>query len=263
LEYPIEILGAPLVHLDVIPDDQNGFVVAVLSDVFPDGSATMVSFGALNLTHRHSDELPEELQPGQRYGVTLRLNEIAHRFGAGNRIRLALSTSFWPIVWPSPRVTTLRLLTDTSRLELPVRRAQPVDDALVAFGPPEAGVSVETVQVEPPDIDWTLTRDLETGRQSHRRYTDTGLKRFDDGWEYRSVWDTNYEILPNDPLSARVQLKMTRYFGRNEWQLRTLSTMVMMAARSEFVIRARLECYEGDERVFAKSWNESVPRDFV
>jgi hypothetical protein len=171
LEYSIEILGASLVHLDVIPDHQDGFIVAVLSEVFPGDSATMVSFGALNLTHRHSDELPEELRPGQRYGVTLRLNEIAHRFGACNRIRRALSTSFWPIVWPSPRVTTLRLLTDTSRLELPVRRAQPIDDTLVAFGAPEAGASVGTVQVGTPDIDWTLTRDPETGHQSHRRYT--------------------------------------------------------------------------------------------
>ena len=48
---------------------------------------------------------------------------IAHRFKAGHRIRLAVSESLWPLVWPSPRVATLTLAHGVSRLELPVRPA--------------------------------------------------------------------------------------------------------------------------------------------
>ena len=32
----------------------------------------------------------------------MQLNDIAHAFPAGHRMRIALSTSYWPIAWPSP-----------------------------------------------------------------------------------------------------------------------------------------------------------------
>ena len=42
------------------------------------------------------------------------MNEIGHVFPAGHRIRLAISTAYWPIVWPSPR--PVRLVVHTARL---------------------------------------------------------------------------------------------------------------------------------------------------
>ena len=63
------------------------------------------SWGLLNLTHRASHAEPEPLAPGETYDVELGWPPIAHRFRAGNRIRLALSESLWPLVWPSPQTS--------------------------------------------------------------------------------------------------------------------------------------------------------------
>ena len=65
LEEPLEILGAPVLHLDVAADRPNAFVAVTLSEVLPDGAATRISYGVLNLTHRDGHEDLKPLEPGK------------------------------------------------------------------------------------------------------------------------------------------------------------------------------------------------------
>jgi len=65
------------------------------------------------------------------------LDDIAHAFAAGHRIAVAVSTTYWPIAWPSPELATLTLETGTSVLTLPVRPPRAEDSGLRAFDPPE------------------------------------------------------------------------------------------------------------------------------
>ena len=105
----VEILGAPVVTLELAADQPQAQVCVRLNDVAPDGASLRVSYGLLNLTHRDSHESPAPLEPGKRYRVRVQLNDIAHVFPAGHRIRVAVSTSYWPIAWPSPAPVTLTL----------------------------------------------------------------------------------------------------------------------------------------------------------
>jgi len=73
LDRPIEILGAPIVTLEVASDKSIANLVARLCDVHPSGESLRVSYGALNLTHRDGHETPAMLAPGQRYRVRIRL----------------------------------------------------------------------------------------------------------------------------------------------------------------------------------------------
>ena len=94
-----------------------------LCDVHPDGTSLRVSYGVLNLAHRDGHETPTPLEPGQRYQVRIQLNDAGSVFPAGHRIRLALSTAYWPMIWPSPEKATVTVFGGT--LEFPVRRQQP------------------------------------------------------------------------------------------------------------------------------------------
>ena len=91
LAEPLAILGAPLVELEIEVDRPCALLCARLSDIAPDGAATRVSYGLLNLTHRDGHADPKPLVPGERYRVAIAMNDIAHVFASGHRLRLALS----------------------------------------------------------------------------------------------------------------------------------------------------------------------------
>src|SRR5262249_61399472 len=92
-------------------------------DLRRDGPSLRVSYGVRNLAPRDRDEMPEPLVPGQRYRVRIQLNDAGAAFPAGHRIRLALSTTYWPMIWPPPETATLTVFGGT--LGLPVPPAPP------------------------------------------------------------------------------------------------------------------------------------------
>jgi len=72
LDEPIEILGAPVVTLDVASDRPIANLVVRLCDVHPFGESLRVSYGVLNLTHRDGHENPAALAVRARWIVVHR-----------------------------------------------------------------------------------------------------------------------------------------------------------------------------------------------
>ena len=116
-----EILGAPVLELSFASTAPVAMVAVRLSDVAPDGRATRISYGLLNLTHHKGHSEPELLVPGKRYQVAVQLNGMAQALPRGHRLRLAMSTSYWPLAWPPPQPVRLSVFTQNTRLRLPVR----------------------------------------------------------------------------------------------------------------------------------------------
>jgi predicted acyl esterase len=44
------------------------------------------------------------------YKARIELNVLGHRSPAGHRLRVSISTAYWPLIWPSPERTTLRCI---------------------------------------------------------------------------------------------------------------------------------------------------------
>jgi predicted acyl esterase len=97
----------------------------------PSGESLRVSYGVLNLTHREGHEQPALLAIGERYRVGIQLNDAGSVFPPGHRVRLALSTAYWPMIWPSPEKATLSILGGT--LDLPLRSPNVADARLSPF----------------------------------------------------------------------------------------------------------------------------------
>ena len=98
LDAPIEILGAAVVALDVASDRPIANLVIRLCDVHPSGESLRITYGVLNLTHRDGNEKPAPLTTGERYRVRIQLNDAGSVFPAGHKVRLALSTLYWPMI---------------------------------------------------------------------------------------------------------------------------------------------------------------------
>src|SRR5436309_16004139 len=179
----LEILGAPVAVLELAADRPDAFIAVRLNEIHPDGSSVRVTYGVLNLTHRASHEHPEAIEPGRRYGVRVALNHIAHAFAAGSRLRLALSTAYWPVVWPSPQPVTLTLFTGASGLELPVRAPDPGDDRLRPFEEPEGAPPASYVELRPRRVERTVERDGAAGEVVYAVGTEGA--EFGSGWQGR------------------------------------------------------------------------------
>ena len=121
----MEILGAPVATLEVAADQPVAVIAVRLNDVAPGGASTRVTYGLLNLTHRDSHEHPQPLEPGKRYLINMTLNDVAYAFPPRHKLRVAISTSYWPIAWPAPLAVTVSLFTGESFLDLPVRISDP------------------------------------------------------------------------------------------------------------------------------------------
>lgn len=134
LAEPLELFGCAQATILLSSDRPVAMIAARLSDVRSNGEVTRVTYGVLNLTHRDGSEAPEPLPPGRRYRVTVPLNGTAQTFPNGHRIRLARSTPYWPLAWPTPRKVRLTVHPAGSRLVLPVRPPRDGDDALRDLG---------------------------------------------------------------------------------------------------------------------------------
>ncbi|MFE6401007.1 CocE/NonD family hydrolase [Streptomyces alboflavus] len=264
LTEPLEILGSPRADLEVSADEPVAMVAARLSDVAPDGRATRVTYGLLNLTRRDGGDEPEPLEPGRRYRASVHLNSVAQVFPVGHRIRLSLSTSYWPLAWPPPRPTLLGVREGTSTLALPVRPPQAHDTLRGAnpFGSPEGAPALSTTQLTPPERRWEVRRELVTYASALEIVKDTGTVRFD-GIDLdvgrRAV--ERYGAVADDFTSATGESTWTMRFHRGDWDTEIVTRTVLTCDEREFHMSATLDAFEARRRVFSRTWNESVPRD--
>jgi uncharacterized protein len=262
LEAPLDLLGAPVVELELAADRPQANLAVRLCHVAPDGTSHRITFGVLNLTHRDSHAEPVPLQPGQFYGVRLQLDDIAYRVPAGHRLRLAISAAFWPMIWPSPEPVTVTVASANSRLHLPVRKVggqQPVHIS-------------PTKPAEPSGFDMLreglserrISHDLVTGETIVEHVDDAGLRRLhSSGIETGIAGRESYGITGNDPLSAWAKIHGTTETGRDGWRVRTESWSAMRADATTFYLEAELAAFENEQKVFHHRWERAIPRDQV
>lgn len=261
----VDVLGDPVLHLELAVDQPVAQLAVRLCDVAPDGASTLVSFGLLNLTHRDSHEQPTPLEPGRRYRITVPLNTIGHRIAAGRRWRVALAPAYWPMAWPAPQPVTLTVYGGAqSYLDLPVRPPQPADERPTPFEPAEEAPPLATSQLVPAQVERTTTYDRLSDRHSVRDHQDSGLVRIDDaGIVFGNASTYTWSISEGKPLSAYQTATHTLRLEREQWKIRIVTDSALWADEAHFFLNDRLEAFEGEERIFHREWKRTIPRDLV
>ncbi|MET9437719.1 CocE/NonD family hydrolase [Streptomyces sp. NPDC006551] len=260
---PVEILGRPRVSLSLRPAAATGQVIARLCDIAPDGSSTLVTRGALNFSARHGRDRAVPARAGESEDHVFELNGIGHAFPPGHRVRLAVSSTYWPWIWPRPDAGGFTLDPAASHLTLPVRR--PTAGAVKWDEPEQSaplGVSVPATLEEPRPAR-LVVRDVAKGEwrlEVDPRYG--GTRVYPDGLELGEDALETYTIEESGPLSART---------RSDWSIRLhrpdLAWDVTVDTRSEIscdaeVFRTSNEvvCKEGGEVLFHRTWEKRIPR---
>ena len=257
----VEILGAPVVELALSSDKPLAQVAIRLCDVAPDGASERVCYGVLNLSHRDSHAAPRPLAPDEVVRVSVTLDDIGHAFPAGHRIRLAISTNYWPLLWPSPEPATLTINAGEGRLILPERPHRDHEIPL-EFAPAETAAPLRAEVLRESGNQRTITTDVESGRVEVRIADDFGKTRnLEHGLITGGVGREVHVIGPGDPLSARSETHWTQELEREGWRVRTETFSAMWADATHFHVTGRIEAYEDEKLVFERDFAESIERD--
>ncbi len=257
----LEILGAPVLELEVASDKPIAQIAARISDVAPNGRATRVTYGLLNLTHRDSHENPEALQPGKFYKVVLNLNYVAQKFPAGNQLRLSLSSSYWPLAWPAPEPAKLTVKLKQSKLILPVRKARESDNNLRKLDKIKKTRKLSSTLLVPALREWVVKHNLANNHVALNVINNDPCYRIDDiDWTIQKDVNEQYSYQNNNYDTLRGEVKSKRSFRRGDLELYTVTNTILTSTRTHFRIRATLDAYEEDTRIFSKTWDESIPR---
>jgi hypothetical protein len=263
LSEPVAILGQPRVVLELAADKPVALVAVRLCDVWEDGASALISRGLLNLTHREGSEHPVPLRAGSPQTVTIPLKAIAQVVPAGHRLRVSVSSTYWPWAWPSPTTAVVTLVTGrASRLELPVRTGWQGAAGLPEFGPPEHAIRPETVTLAFRPGDYELAASLGQNQyQLIHRYPEFRIRWPHNGLEFSWEEPDTFRITADDPLSARVVCHRSATLGRGEWGVRLEASSAMTSDAERFFVTATLRGYERDACVFANAWSFHIPRD--
>jgi len=259
---PLPILGAPTIDLRFAINQSQGFIAVRLMDVAPDGTSKRVSYGLINLTHREDHEHIEAMVPGEWSDVQITLNDLAHRFSSGHRIRVAISTAYWPMVWPSPAAVNLLIATDNSAINLPVRRTDSED--ILEFSIPEIAPMGKFRSIEPPFSSLTVSRDLAEGVWNQKLVENHGLAHIDAiNLDVEDGLTCEFSIQDNDPLSATASWNWHTLRRRKGWDLNIQTTTRLRSTATEFLIDTSVVATQSDEEVFRKNWNQRLQRNGV
>ncbi len=263
LHQPIEILGRPKIRLKISIDKPLGNIAVRLNDIHPDGVVSRVSWGVLNLAHRNGNESPEPMVPGEVESVEILLNECGYRFMRGHKMRVALSTSYWPMIMPPPEpVTATIMLGQDAVITLPVRFGVDISE----MPEPEDENPLPEYPLNEPDLHrrW-IERNFQTGNSHYRVIDDTGeIEVPGHGLCTRHRHDERWTINAENPLSYRSQSRYICWMRRGDWSIRTEAESEFRCDAENFYIKASVRAYEGDELVHQRDWDETaIPRDHI
>ncbi len=265
LTAPVNILGHAEATLTLKVDQPLALVAVRLCDVAPDGRSTLVTWGLLNLTHRHSHTAPAPLIPGETFRVTVPLNLMAYRLPAGHRWRVGIAPTYMRHAWPSPQAVRLTLLTgEGCRLRLPQRPLQPGDDTLPPFPPPEIAPPEPIEQLRPERRQQTIERDVTGCRTTFKVFEDSGRIRYKKhGLELDDISTHTISVSDDAPLSLEQEVTYRLEYKRDDWQVMLKTESKLTADAAHFWVSNKLDAYEGSVRVFSKTWTKKIARNGV
>jgi len=263
LSEKLEIIGMPLAEFTVSVDKPVAMLAVRLSDIRSDGKATRVTYGVLNLTHYQSREHPEYIQPGKKYRVTCKLNDIGHIFPPGHKLRVSVSNAYFPLAWPAPELNTLKIYTGESLFHLPVKASE--GDQKVEFAEAEgAEFSTRLSTLQEPDNKWEVNRDLINDTSTLRVVKDAGIFKLEEiDLVMGNYSEENYSVRSDDLNSVTGRTTSTKKLMRKGWDIETKTTTYLTSDKDNFFVHAQVDAFENSERVFSKNFMEKIKRDKV
>ncbi len=244
LDEPLILCGKAGLEVDIAFDSPAAMLVLRLNEVDAGGRSSRITFGIHRLTR-------PDVPAGQFFRVSLPLKGVAYRFSPGCRVRLALSTTYWPMAWVEPGQGPVALRPAGAVLRLPSRPAG-VLDRPDAFGPARSAPALEhevlRAETTSRQVHWDAGSNLHRVTMDARRQkTRIGELSFDsEGHEVYEIGAT--------PETARWEaIRMQRYM-RPGWFIELRCETRLAWKDGALHLLSRYEARENQQVVYDRQW---------
>jgi hypothetical protein len=75
--------------------------------------------------------------------------------------------------------------------------------------------------------------------------------------------DDLYTIVEGEPLSARIRCNRITGLRRDNWDVHIETSSTLSADAEQFHVTNVLDAYDGNTRVFTRTWHVKIPRHLV
>lgn len=251
------LVGAPRVALSMVAQSRRGQIVARLCDVRPDGASVLITMGIMNLRHRFGFEEKHDMKRGEVCEFPLDLDQAAYRLPKGHRLRVALSTSYWPYCWPEGEDVSLTVRVGT----LSVGWIDPATARECQFEDPQPMEQRKYRKLSPPVERKEWHEYPETGQIKLEIHGDHGRREdLENGLVTESAVTETWEILKDDPASAKVEIIWTRSLGRGDWEVSSKVVTRMRGEADQFVVEQQIQAFEGNQLILDRQMSDTIPR---
>ncbi len=245
----VSLLGHAVLSLEVETDRLPSQIVCRICDVAPDGRSTLVTRTVRALELDDMLDGIGSVLPGQPGDCRITFPAMAYRFRAGHRIRLAIGTSYWPLVWPTGQRANLTVHTAAATLALP----RLPDGASVQAAPFPQPTDLPQTKPWKVRSDGKLQRMQATQKEGsicsgwHQPLTTVRFEKMDLDFS----WETEARhCLPhNDPAGAHCMVRHRIGVRRHDGEATIVSRLHVRAEGDGYVATSELTTYWNGEEI--------------
>ncbi|MGI9319214.1 MAG: CocE/NonD family hydrolase [bacterium] len=261
LEQPIELLGQISLKVAFSSNQPVSTLVARLNDVPPEGPVARVAYGVRNLAL--NDGLNEPLAGGTEEVVSCHLDfhNTAYQFETGHRIRLALSSTYWPMIWPSPVSANIMLTLSEMELQLPLRTAITDDTAISFADPVNPNTSASHVSVAEPPLTRSVGTETHSSRHSVAWHQPRRCIHFPDiDLNFETNSKARHTIEDKPPYKPSTDYEQELRYYREGWDIRIIGTARLCSTDTTYQLKGSVKVFENDQLIFERGWDPEIRR---
>lgn len=262
LKKPMSILGRPKIKLWVSASAPQANWIVRLTDVAPNGESALITGAGLNGAHRISANAPSALKPGKTYPIEIELHLTTWVLPAGHRVRVAVSNSAWPMIFPTAHkmTTSVALGPDTpSRIFIPLLPADATEHP--GFSEPEKYEALPGTSSQGSTWPGTWKQSKDTTAQST-----TVNWEGSDSTKHPWGTQTDREAMRFDVNDLNPEKSSVKGTASTELKLddRTLlwdADLLLTSDAKNFYYQFKRRLSEGGKVLREKTWKKTIPRD--
>ncbi len=263
LSEKVEIIGRPRLKLTFSATAPIVNVIAKLFDIAPDGSADLVTWGVLNVTHRESHTEPEPLTPKEKVKLNIELDATSWVFKPSHILKLSIAGSDFPNVWPSPYLADNAIWWGedyNSCLVLPIVPKGSQEEAPV-FGDIVMPLDRYVMNYDP--VKANVIHDSQEGKTTVNFSTREEGEIPEDGVKFVYETDSAFTVSEKNPAHAVLNTTHDMQTLSKNTINRALTEAKLESNENEFDISYTLTVSVNDVEKHIQKWKRTYQRDLV